>query len=137
MTLTNTKAAESRMRIGVQRERAGLAGRSGRSLGALVMVALACLVLPGMARSQSAVAWGDDNWGQCEVPNGLQYIQIAGGSQHSVALRSDGAVLAWGLNTSGQCNVPMLPTGLHYAGVAAGSIHTVALRSRRRCCRVG
>src|SRR5688500_13556921 len=43
-------------------ERARSARRSGRRLGAVVMVELACLVLPGMALSQSAVGWGDNQW---------------------------------------------------------------------------
>ena len=44
-------------------------------------------------------------------------------------MRSDGALVAWGLNTNGQCDVPPLPPGLSYVEVAAGSSHTVARRS--------
>ena len=46
-----------------------------------------------------------------------------------MARRSDGSVVAWGLNTNGQCNVPALPAGLTYVQVAAGDYHTVARRS--------
>src|SRR5436853_5481685 len=92
------------------------AGISGRSLGAFVMVGLACLVVASGARSQSVVAWGSDAWGSVTVLGGLSYIRVAGGDQHTVALRSDGAVVAWGLGTSGQCNVPVLPTGRTYVG---------------------
>jgi alpha-tubulin suppressor-like RCC1 family protein len=46
-----------------------------------------------------------------------------------VALRSDGAAVAWGYNLAGQINIPALPPGVNYAHVACGHGHTVALRS--------
>ena len=46
-----------------------------------------------------------------------------------MARRSDGSLVAWGLNTSGQCNVPSLPPGVTYVEIAAGGSHTVARRS--------
>jgi hypothetical protein len=78
------------------------------------------------------VAWGRNNYGQCNVPAlppGLTYVDVAAGDWHSVARRSDGSVVAWGDNGNGQCNVPALPPGLSYVEVAAGSAHTVARRS--------
>jgi hypothetical protein len=87
------------------------------------------------------VAWGDNTFGQCNVPalpTGLSYMQVAAGGSydfwpamygHTVALRSDGSVVAWGDNTFGQCNVPTLPPGFNYVEVAAGGVHTLALRS--------
>ena len=129
MMLTKTNAAESRMDVSARAGRVALVSVSGRSVHAFVMVGVALVALASLAPSQSVVTWGDDSYGQCDVPGGLSYVKVAGGSQHTVALRSDGAVLAWGLNTSGQCNVPVQPTGLSNIGVAAGSAHTVVLRS--------
>ena len=81
----------------------------------------------------SVVAWGDNGFGQCNVPAlpvGLTYVEVAAGGQHTVARRSDGSVVAWGDNDFGQCNVPALPAGLTYVEVAAGGCwHTVARRS--------
>ena len=60
----------------------------------------------------SAVAWGDNIAGQCNVPAlppGLTYVAMAGGAEHTVAHRSDGSVVAWGRNGEGQCDVPTLP----------------------------
>ena len=54
---------------------------------------------------------------------------MAAGAYHSVAVLTDGSVLAWGDNGDGQCNVAPLPAGLTYVGVAAAYLHTVALRS--------
>ena len=63
------------------------------------------------------------------LPPGLLYVEVSAGYWHSVALRSDGRVVAWGINNNGECNVPALPPGLAYVEVAAGGWHNVALRS--------
>ncbi|MCX6880069.1 MAG: HYR domain-containing protein [Verrucomicrobia bacterium] len=65
--------------------------------------------------------------GGTAIPFTLNWIsEVAIGSEHAVALRENGTVVAWGSNHYGQSAVP---TGL--AGVkaiAAGGNHTVALR---------
>jgi hypothetical protein len=85
----------------------------------------------------SIVAWGDNEFGQCNVPGlppGLTYVEVAAGYAHSVARRSDGSLVAWGLNAYGECNVPALPRGLTYVEIAASGDypyygHTIARRS--------
>jgi hypothetical protein len=57
------------------------------------------------------------------------YTAVAGGTYHSLALRSDGTVVAWGNNGNGQTNVPALPSGVTYTAVAGGVFHSLALRS--------
>ena len=43
------------------------------------------------------VAWGSDSYGQSTVPDGLSDVTaIAAGNAHSLALKSDGTVVAWG-----------------------------------------
>ncbi|MFM7808848.1 MAG: hypothetical protein ACKPEA_13135 [Planctomycetota bacterium] len=43
------------------------------------------------------VVWGDNRYGQCTVPSGLLGVtQIAAGYFHTVALKNDGTVVAWG-----------------------------------------
>ena len=37
---------------------------------------------------------------------GSAYVEIAAGSEHTVARRSDGSAIAWGGNGTGQCNFP-------------------------------
>ncbi|MCK6445275.1 MAG: hypothetical protein L6Q99_02690 [Planctomycetes bacterium] len=45
---------------------------------------------------------------------------------HTLALTSDGNVLAWGDETNGQTNVPALPVGKTYVEISAGGLHSVA-----------
>jgi hypothetical protein len=52
-------------------------------------------------------------------------IAIAAGGDHTVALKSDGTVVAWGRNNYGQTNIPAELKGV--TAIAAGSGHTVAL----------
>lgn len=54
-------------------------------------------------------------------------MAIAAGAFHSVALRDDGVVFAWGENDYGQTNVP--PGLSNVVAIAAGNYHNVALRS--------
>jgi T5SS/PEP-CTERM-associated repeat protein len=97
--------------------------------------------------------WGDNSYGQLGIGSsggntnvpakavGLtQMIGLAAGAYHSVALRSDGTVWAWGYNGNGQLgdgtwtdqSVPeQLGTISNVVAIAAGGYHTVALRVDR------
>lgn len=98
------------------------------------------------AWGQAPTPWSDGNdWGQLDVPAlppGLSYVEVAAGGagdfngndyppagEFSLALRSDGAVVAWGSNSLGAGNVPALPQGVTYTQIDAGNGHAVALRS--------
>ena len=73
-------------------------------------------------------AWGDTNYGLTNIPSGLSnVVAIATGGEHSLALKSDGTVVAWGTNDYGQTNVP---SGMsNVMAIAAGSAHSVALQN--------
>src|SRR6266568_1423102 len=60
-------------------------------------------------------------------PAGTSYQAIAAGAGHSLALKSDGTVVAWGYNRYRQATVPANLTGV--AAVAAGDLHSLALKS--------
>ena len=71
----------------------------------------------------SAVACGDDDNGQCslpELPEGLTYVQVAAGLRHTVLIRSDGSAVACGRNDDGLCSLPVLSEGQTYTPTAAG-----------------
>ncbi|MDP2400810.1 MAG: Ig-like domain-containing protein, partial [Actinomycetota bacterium] len=53
--------------------------------------------------------------------------KVAAGADHSLALKSDGTVVASGLDSYGQCQVPPTLTGV--ISIAAGEEHSLALRS--------
>ena len=62
------------------------------------------------------------------MPSGLSgVIAIAAGGMHSLALKSDGTVVAWGQNGIGQCTVPPDLRGV--IAIAAGMAHSLALTS--------
>jgi hypothetical protein len=58
------------------------------------------------------------------VPAGTNYVAVAAGGFHSLALTADGAVRAWGRNDQGQCNVP---ADGPFVAIAAGEHHSLAI----------
>jgi hypothetical protein len=74
----------------------------------------------------AVAAWGENVYGQCDVPAGLaDVVAVEGGAYHSLALKADGTVVAWGANWDGQCDVP---AGLEdVVAVSAGADHSLAL----------
>ena len=104
----------------------------------------------------SVLAWGDNQWGQLgdgtttliplpvpvpvDLPAGTRVTAVAAGLWDSLALTSDGSVLAWGYNADGELGdgtttdsstpVPVdLPAGTRVTAVAAGGFHSLALTS--------
>ncbi len=53
--------------------------------------------------------------------------QVAGGYAHSLALKDDGRIIAWGLNDIGQCNAPGGES--NFIAVAAGWYHSLGLKA--------
>ena len=94
------------------------------------------------------VAWGDNTYGQTTLPNQLvtgnwggwwwnpiwiantswMPVQaIAAGNNHSLALLTNGVVVAWGDNSSGQATPPSNLSNV--VAIAAGYLHSAALCS--------
>ena len=72
------------------------------------------------------VAWGEDNYGQTNVPPGLtNVVAISAGQNFTLALRNDGTVTGWGNNRTGQLNIPSSLTNA--TAVAGGLEHALAL----------
>ncbi len=80
-----------------------------------------------MGGSGWIAGWGANTYHQGSPPTtNNNYVAIAAGGYHSVALRSDGSIEAWGNNVYGQRNAP---TGTNYVAIAAGNRHSLALKS--------
>jgi parallel beta-helix repeat protein len=91
------------------------------------------------------IAWGDNTYGQTTLPLVLtgywwydwRYdwyytppepaLAIAAGNNHSLALLTNGLVVAWGDNSFGQATPPSNLSNV--VAVTAGYLHSVALRS--------
>jgi hypothetical protein len=63
----------------------------------------------------SLVAWGANADGQTDVPPGSDFVAIAAGYAHNLALREDGSLVAWGDPADGACDTP---AGNDYAAIA-------------------
>lgn len=71
-------------------------------------------------------AWGG-GYIQDEPADLTNVLAVAGGGYHSLALRADGTVAAWGENGTGQTDVPSTLTNV--AAVACGWFHSLALQA--------
>ena len=89
-----------------------------------------------VATNLSITAWGWNQYGELNVPSGLDnVVAIAAGAAHSLALQSDGMVSAWGV---GETNNPndgidfgqsIVPAGLsNVVAVAAGYLNSLVLK---------
>lgn len=96
---------------------------------ALLIITASLLSHQGQA---SLIAiWGNDDMNKRILPSTAVNIKaIAGGGNHSLALRSDGTVVAWGHDYNGQATVP---AGLsNVTAIAAGGSHSMALTTAGR-----
>ena len=83
----------------------------------------------------TVVCWGLNNYRQTNTPLGLtNVVTIAAGLYHTLALREDGTLVAWGAGTNtyvsnphyGQSMVPLDVSNV--VAIAAGDYHSLALR---------
>lgn len=96
------------------------------------MTAISAGAYHGLAlrRDGTIMAWGDNSYGQSDVPPGLRRVtSISAGADFSLALLADGTVVAWGDNSYGQLDIP--PGLQNVTAIAAGAFHALALRADR------
>jgi len=127
--------------------------RGMRMLGVFLLCVLGIAALGASgasAASPGAAGWGQNNFGQlgdgttetsfAAIPvNGIsEVVSVAAGGEHSLALLSDGTVVAWGANAAGQLgdanntnsSIPVPVSGLsNVTAIAAGGEFSLALLS--------
>ncbi|MCL4786898.1 MAG: DNRLRE domain-containing protein [Verrucomicrobia bacterium] len=73
-------------------------------------------------------AWGDNSFGQTNVPPGLtNVLSIAGGNWHSLAIKPGGTVVEWGFGAGGNASVSGSLLGV--IAIDGGVSHSVALQA--------
>jgi len=81
----------------------------------------------GLKADGSIVAWGLNDYGQCNIPEpNSGFIAVAAGDYHSLGLKADGSIVAWGLNDKGQCNLPSPNSS--FIAISAGYQHSLGLK---------
>ena len=132
----------------------------GQVQGLTDVVAIAAGFVHNLAlrRDGTVWSWGRNIWGQLGRPTSFQtdapnltpvaisgltgITQIAAGSSHSLALRSDGRILSWGSNLVGQLGIagdagvsvgfPVpreVPAPNPVIAISSGSSHSIAVQS--------
>jgi alpha-tubulin suppressor-like RCC1 family protein len=136
LTLAETQSSESG-----DKYRAAFTNPAGKALSSVATLTVA-------SNHYSAVAWGEDAYGQLgdgsfslstvPVPvSGLRFVTaVAAGGRHSLALLADGSVVAWGADSHGQLgdnetnmrSIPVPVEGLSgVKAISAGADHSLAL----------
>lgn len=71
------------------------------------------------------VAWGDNSFGQLNVPANLNNaVAVGGGEGFTLALKNDGTIISWGTAAGGSA-----PALSNVVAIAAGRYHALALLS--------
>lgn len=91
---------------------------------ALILFGIICCNCAISAPVKIVVAWGLGTNGETNVPGGLtDVVQVDAGFEYSVALKSNGTVVAWGTGVT----LPP-PTATNVVRISAGHSHCLALR---------
>ena len=100
--------------------------RNGSIFGLICL----CIVLLGTGLVHRQSTGSIAGWGSRVVvePSALDsLVTVDGGGFHSLGLKSDGSIVAWGYSIYGQCNVPAPNEG--FMAIAAGSNNSLGLKA--------
>lgn len=96
--------------------------RSSALLTSTIILGIGLLMSP--AHTESSNPFGSSE--VAAAPTGTGFVAVAAAGYHSVALRDDGSLVAWGWNDYGQTDVP---AGSDFVAISAGHFHSAALRA--------
>ena len=98
------------------------------------MVAAGFFHTVGLKNDGTMVAVGRNDYGECNVGNWTDIMQVAAGGYHTVGLKDDSTAVAVGRNDYGECSVGNWTDIMQ---VAAGFFHTVGLKNDGTVVAVG
>lgn len=99
------------------------------TLNDLVAVAGGCDHSVALKSDGRIVAWGNNQYGQCDVPTpNADFVAIAAGMDYSLGLNSDGRIVAWGRILGDEFPAP----NTDFVAIAAGKDHGLGLKSDGR-----
>ena len=94
------------------------------------LVIIATLLAIQYSTGPQAWAGAVVGWGSMLVDSndfaGRNFVAVAAGGSHSLALKADGRIVGWGRNDDGQATAP---SGNDFVVVSAGGYHSLALKS--------
>ena len=77
-------------------------------VGKVISISCGYNHIVGLLNNNMIKCWGDNNDGQCDVPESIQdrVVSIECGAYYSIAFLNDNTIKCWGNNDFGQCDVP-------------------------------
>ena len=92
---------------------------------------LGCQIAAQAALGGAVYDWGNNTLGQAPLTppfsTSTNVVAVAGGVNHSLALKNNGTVVAWGDRSGGQTNVPTSITNA--IAIGGGTLYSMALRA--------
>lgn len=98
--------------------------RITRFIIAVLFLIFASSCMAKVADAGSIISWGNIVYDSNDFPL-TDVVAITAGGWHSLALKSDGSMVGWGVNSSGQASPP---SGNDFVAIAAGDTHNLALK---------
>ena len=85
----------------------------------------------GITRSGSVIGWGNESFGQTNIPDITNVVQVVAGNSYSAALRNDGRVFEWGSHTAAVGKLIEKPVNLErIVSLAGGFTHILGITSK-------
>jgi hypothetical protein len=103
------------------------ANRSPLAPRPVIAFCLLSCILPSIVLAGSIAAWGNNDFGQCNVPfPNTGFVDISNTAQ-VLGLKYNGSITAWGYNKYGECNIPS--PNSDFISISAGWYHSLGLKS--------